>query len=394
MDISFAIGVVLGIILGFGLALVLKIMKTRTAEELAEEIYSKNEAQLKESFGSLSFDTLSKATGELLKLSREEREIGSKELESKKSLIDKELQNMTSGLEKVSLLMNDLEKDRREKFGELSGRLDEFAKRTSELAGTTSSLREVLVSSRARGQWGERMAKDILDAAGFIENVNYEKQRTIEGALSRPDFTFLLPRKFKLNMDVKFPLDNYVKYVNAASDTDKAKCCNDFLRDVRARFKEITTRDYVNSETLDCVLLFIPSEPIYAFIWENDSSIIDDGLRNKVILCSPISLFGILAVIRQAMDNFKLEEASNEILSLMGGFKKQWGDFIRRFDQMGKHLEETQDDYETLLGTRRRMLERAVDKIDSFRTEKGLPVSEIGELPSGSEESEDKESQK
>jgi len=53
------------------------------------------------------------------------------------------------------------------------------------------------------------MAEDVLQLAGFVENVNYVKQKTL-AAGSRPDFTFLLPRKLTLNMDVKFPLDNYL----------------------------------------------------------------------------------------------------------------------------------------------------------------------------------------
>ena len=61
------------------------------------------------------------------------------------------------------------------------------------LSSTTQSFREALANPNARGQWGERMAEDVLRHAGFIEHVNYEKQVVVEGA-GIPDFTFLLPR--------------------------------------------------------------------------------------------------------------------------------------------------------------------------------------------------------
>jgi DNA recombination protein RmuC len=221
------------------------------------------------------------------------------------------------------------------------------------------------------------MAEDVLRLAGFIENVNYLKQKAIEGIGSRPDFTFLLPRNLKLNMDVKFPLDNYVKFLEADSESEKVKFRNDFLRDVKARIKEVKTREYINpgQNTVDCALLFIPNEQIYAFIHEQDSSILDDGIKNKVVFCSPITLFAVLAVVRQAVDNFTLEQTSNEILSLIGTFKKQWGEFLKKLDLLGKRIEGAQKEYESLSTTRRRQLERPLNKIEELRTQRGLPLA-------------------
>ena len=221
------------------------------------------------------------------------------------------------------------------------------------------------------------MAEDVLRLAGFIENVNYLKQKSIDGAGSRPDFTFILPRDLRLNMDVKFPLDNYLRFLETNLELEKVKFRNDFLRDVKARVKEVTTREYINPEqnTVADVLLFIPNEQIYSFIHEQDSSILDEGIKNRVIFCSPITLFAVLAVIRQAVDNFALEKTSNEILSLLGLFKNQWGEFLKKLDLLGKRIEDTQKEYELLTTTRRRQFERPLNKIDDLRSQRGLPVS-------------------
>ena len=220
------------------------------------------------------------------------------------------------------------------------------------------------------------MAEDVLRLAGFVENVNYVKQKTIAGSGSRPDFTFLLPRKLTLNMDVKFPLDNYLKLLDAKSDPERAKYRTDFLRDVKARIKEVSTRDYINPEqnTVDSVLLFIPNEQIYAFIHEQDSAILDDGIRQGVVFCSPLTLFAILAVIRKAVDNFSLEQTSNEILSLLGDFKKQWGEFLGKLELVGKRIGDSQKEYEALTTTRRRQLERPLNRIEDLRMQRGLPI--------------------
>ncbi|MEK6617899.1 MAG: DNA recombination protein RmuC, partial [Nitrospirota bacterium] len=263
------------------------------------------------------------------------------------------------------------------KFGELTSQLRATSEQTAVLEQTTNTLREALASTKARGQWGERMAEDVLRLAGFIENVNYVKQKTIQGVGSRPDFTFLLPRKLTLNMDVKFPLDNYVRFLEAKSEPEKTKFRNDFLRDVKSRIKEVTTRDYINPEqnTVDTVLLFIPNEQIYAFIHEQDGSILDDGIKNGVVFCSPLTLFAILAVIRKAVDSFSLEQTSNEILSLLGEFKKQWGEFLGKLELVGKRIGDAQREYEALTTTRRRQLEKPLNRIEDLRVQRGLPVA-------------------
>ena len=390
--LSVFIGIFIGFVLGLLVSIVFRLQQAKTAKELAEELFHESEAQkkanidailenIKASFGTLSFDALSKSTEEFLKLAKSrlesEREISLKELDGKKGLIDQQLQQMTSKLENVSTVIKELEKDRVEKFGQLTNHLNTATQQTTALMQTTSQLREALASTKVRGQWGERMAEDVLRLAGFIENVNYLKEKTIEGAGSRPDFTFFLPGDLKLNMDVKFPLTNYIKFLETDVGPEKVKFRSDFLKDVKARIKEVTSREYINPEqnTLDYVLLFIPNEQVYSFIHEQDSSILDEGLKNKVIFCSPITLFAVLAVIRQSVDNFALEKTSNEILSLFGVFKKQWDEFLKKLDVLGKRIEDTQKEYESLATTRRRQLERPLNKIDDLREQKGILIS-------------------
>lgn len=390
--LSIFIGICIGFVLGLLVSIVLRLQQGKTAKEIADELFHESEAQrkanidailenIKASFGNLSLDALSKSTEEFLKLAKSrlesEREISLKELDGKKGLIDQQLQQMTSKLENVSTVMKELEKDRVEKFGQLASHLNTATQQTAALMQTTSQLREALASTKVRGQWGERMAEDVLRLAGFIENVNYLKEKTIEGAGSRPDFTFFLPGNLKLNMDVKFPLTNYIKFLETDVEPEKVKFRSDFLKDVKARIKEVTSREYINPEqnTLDYVLLFIPNEQVYSFIHEQDSSILDEGLKNRVIFCSPITLFAVLAVIRQSVDNFALERTSDEILSLFGVFKKQWDEFLKKLDVLGKRIEDTQKEYESLATTRRRQLERPLNKIDDLREQKGILIS-------------------
>jgi DNA recombination protein RmuC len=142
-------------------------------------------------------------------------------------------------------------------------------------------------------------------------------------------------------MDVKFPVDNYLKAINAEATNDVKQHTDSFVRDVRTRVKEITTRDYIDEEhgTVSCVLLFVPIESVFAFAQENDPNLIDYALQQRVVLCSPSTLFAVLAVIRQAVDTFTVEQRSKEMLAIFGAFRKQWKAFVDEFDKLGKHLD-------------------------------------------------------
>jgi DNA recombination protein RmuC len=305
-----------------------------------------------------------------------ERRLGTQDLEGKKSLIDHELVGMRGDLQKLTSLVHDIEHERREHVGQLSNQLAEAGRNTQVLAETTQSLREALSSTTARGQWGERMADDVLRLAGFIDGVNYRRHQTI-GSGGIPDYTFLLPQGLSLHMDVKFPLNNYLKFLDAASDVERERSRKEFLRDVRSRLKEVTGRDYVDAaNTVDCVLLFIPNEAVYAFIQEQDGTILDDALRNKVVFCSPLTLFAVLAVIRQAVDNFRLSRTTNEILGLLQGFEKQWSKFVEQMDKVGRSLKTAGTAFEDLESTRKRGLERELDKIEAVRRQQQLDAAD------------------
>lgn len=355
-----------GIILGTVIAVVIGWLRRQEA---------------KESFKALSLEALSKNTEQFLKLANEtlarQTQTGEKDLEAKKELIDQTLQTTKGELQRMQNLVTNFEKDREQKFGELATQLKSTAEQTGKLQDTTNQLRTALASTKARGQWGERMAEDVLRLAGFVEGINYRKQKALGVEGSRPDYTFFLPRGLIVNMDVKFPFDNYLRWLEAEAETEKERYKKEFLRDARARIKEVTTRDYINSRerTIDYVILFIPNEQVYAFIHENDTSLLDEALRSKVIPCSPLTLYAVLAVIRQAVENFNLEKATTEILALFGTFNQQWDAFAKCLERMGKRIEEAQKEFESLTSTRRNQLERPLRQIENLRRQKNIPGS-------------------
>ena len=296
------------------------------------------------------------------------------------SAIDHQVTEIRTGINRVSEAIQNLNVDR----GRQAARLEEML---TSLNSSSSALQNILANTQSRGQWGERMAEDVFRIIGLVENVNYVKQVAITEGTSRPDFTIFMPDGKKLNMDAKFPLTNYIRFVEAEDENEAQTHNLAFMRDVRDRANEVVGRNYINPEdnTLDYVLVFIPNEQMYHHIQQHGATMVEEALSNRVVLCSPISLFAILSVIRHAIDNFAIEQASDQILSELAIFDRQWKNFAGQMDTVSKRIDSAQSAFQSLTTPRRRSLERPLSRIQDIRKQRGIPdASELG--PSESED--------
>jgi DNA recombination protein RmuC len=338
----------LGLVLG---GLLIWFVRQREIESI-----QRSQEQMEATFGNLSrtaleeniktfFTVAESRFKELLKSS-------DYQLEEKRKLIDTSLKELRSQLENLT-----------KETSALKGHVEESRLGITQLTDTTAKLNQILSGSQARGQWGEKMVEDILNFMGFMEGVNYLKQAQ-EGS-GRPDFTFILPRGKRINMDVKFPWSHYAALFEADSEDSREQEKKQFLADVKKHVQTIARREYIDpsSGTVDYVLMFIPNEGIYAYLNREGDGLVDFALENKVVLCSPITLYAVLSMIRQAVENFRMETRAGEIQALVQAFKAQWLKFVDKIDALGKSLGTVQKHYDELKTTRVRQLEKPVEEI-------------------------------
>ena len=303
----------------------------------------------------------------LTNLNNEQRRSSKEEIESGvKGILDdnqKLLDKTVKGLEKEL-------KNSREEVGNLKDQnsaireqLANTAKITEGLQASTEGLKKVLSNNQLRGNWGEQVAEDLLLAAGFVEKVNYEKQ-TSSGE-GRPDFTILLPDGSKLNVDAKFPFDNLIAYQEAKSPAQRKEAINNFRKDVKTKVDQATSKDYINPQnnTLDFVIMFIPNEMIFSFIYEKLPEINEYSNKRKVVLAGPFGFTAVLRLVLQAHKNFRYEKGLQQILGLISKFQVEYTKFGDSMDRLGKQLDTAQKTYMEVEGTRSRQLTRVVDQI-------------------------------
>lgn len=354
MEIFGIIFFIIGFCLGGGITWFLRQNEIRSIK--------KGQKQLKESFTNLSNDALIANQKKFIELAENKFSVllnqSDEKLGKKKELIDSALKQMNSDLKSLS-----------DNTVALKSQMEESRKSVGVLSDTTTQLRQILSSSQSRGQWGERMVEDILNFIGLSEGINFDKQ--VQSGKDRPDFTFYLPDGKRLNMDVKFPLNHYEKYLSSEIESEKQIEKKAFLQDVRYRIKEVSRRTYIDPSggTVDYVLLFIPNESIYSFLNEQDLSLIDFSLEKKIILCSPVTLYAVLSLIRQAISNFSMEKKAGEMQEHVGIFKQQWVEYLSQMKKFQGTLDTLNNHFDKLVSTRKNQLEKPMKKILNLQLE-------------------------
>ena len=262
---------------------------------------------------------------------------------------------ISTAARQVGEVIDSTKKQIDEKMGRLETEISKLREANSEkfgnvdtavagLAQQTQALNKVLSSSQGRGNWGEKMLVDILMQAGFERGINYEMQEKLEAG-GKPDFTFHLPPDRVLYLDSKFPMENYLKYFEAQDDNTRKIMKDAFIKNVEDRVKELQDRDYVHQSSanaLDYVLLFIPNEGVLGFIQQHKPSLIDEAVAKRVVLCSPLTLYAFLGVVRQATASFAMEQNANEVLRLLTNFGKAWGSYVKNLKEIAGHFEKMQ----------------------------------------------------
>jgi len=319
---------------------------------------------------------LSLARGELAV----EREKGVRDLEARRQAVETAVQGLEEQVRRYEVLMRTFESDRDQKFGLLKGELERVIQGNDQLQRTTANLVAVLGNARIRGQWGQKMADDILRLCGLVDGIHYRREQEL--AAGRPDYTFFLPDDHRLFMDVKFPLDNYVRFASAR-DEDQRGYREAFLRDVREHLREMERRNYVAQadRAVDYVIIFIPNEQVYGLLNEWLPALIDECLPKKTILCGPWTLYAIVRIIWQAWQHYHYSLAVGDIVRAINGFLQDFGKFKERFVELGELLQRTEEKYQEITTKSYQRLDGRIRRIEDYRQGHHLPEESVGQVP-------------
>jgi len=217
------------------------------------------------------------------------------DLYNKKEAIESLVKKIKEELNRQENKLDRVEKERIGSFNRLTQQLSEQQRLSEQLATTTEGLKRILSNNQLRGQFGEQVAENLLKMAGFVRGIDYQVNKKQDSKSTRPDFTVYLPNKVAINIDVKFPYSNLQKLINTKDKKTRQEYSRLFKEDVKNKIKQVLTRDYINPEekTVDFVIVFIPNEMIFSYVYEKMNDVWQEAMKSKVILTGPFSFTAI-----------------------------------------------------------------------------------------------------
>jgi DNA recombination protein RmuC len=311
----------------------------------------------------------------------QQRELASRDLADREQGVAALLAPLRTALTQTQEQIARIEKERAESFGALRASIEGVALGQQALQRETRSLVTALRRPEVRGQWGEMTLRRLVELAGMVEHCDFLEQVHVdsEDGPQRPDMIISMPDGRQLVVDVKTPLDAYLSAIEAATDEARAAALRRHAQGVVERVRALSSKAYWSQfeQSPDFVVLFIPGDPFLSAALDEIPSLLEDAIRQHVILATPTSFVALLKAVAYGWRQNALAANAARIQELAEDLYRRLARFGDHLGRIGRSLGASVDAYNSAVGS----LERQVLPGARRFTELGLrPEREIEEI--------------
>ena len=338
-------------------------VKIRLEEQLnqfkeKEEIWSRSEANLLNTFKALSSDALKENQKSFLELAQatfeQSRHTFTQESIHRQNALGDLFKPLQESLEKVDQKILDLEKSRISAYASLIEQIKSLHTTQIHLQKETAHLSQALRNPTVRGRWGEIQLKRVVEMAGMLNHCDFLEQVSLdnEERKVRPDLIINLPNGRQIVIDAKAPLQAYLEGIEYTDESLKAAKMKEHARHLRRHLGQLSDKTYWSqlTSTPEFVVLFLPGDVFFNAALEHDPSLIEYGVDHQVLLATPTTLIALLRAVAYGWKQQAITEHAEKVHELGKEMHERLIIFVEHFCKLKKGLEGAVESYNKALG--------------------------------------------
>jgi DNA recombination protein RmuC len=258
-------------------------------------------------------------------------------------------------LGKFDLKIQSLEVAREGAYQGLVQQVSQLLDTGRQLRSETSNLVQALRSPVVRGQWGEIQLRRVVEMAGMLNYCDFIEQETLrtESGALRPDLIVKLPAGKTIVVDAKAPVSSYLDAMAAADEAERKLKLQAFARLVRDRVTELGRKSYWDQfkETPELVVMFLPGDHFYSAALQEDPSLLEFGVEQRVLVATPVNLIGLLRAVAYGWRQESIAVNAKEISELGAELYKRISDLGGHWIDLGRNLSRTVEAFNSAVGS-------------------------------------------
>lgn len=361
-------------------------VKTQEHQETErQQALSLASERLSSVFSELASQHLRNHSETFLKLAQENlgshQEKAKGELAARQQAVESLVKPIREALQKTEAQIAALEKSREHAFGSINAQLEAMAAGQRTLSTETRNLVNALRRPEVRGQWGEITLRRLVELAGMIEHCDFVTQssQATESGTIRPDLIVHMPDQRQIVVDVKTPLDAYLDATQAENDEDRNKALARHASKVADRIRELASKAYWAQfeQSPDFVILFIPGDQFLSAALAEKPTLLDEALRQQIILATPTSFVALLKAIAYGWQQMSVAENAAEIRDLAVQLYDRLTTFSGHLSTLGKELSGSVRAFNRAVGSLERMVLPAARRFTELGVQPKQPLSEL-----------------
>ncbi len=251
--------------------------------------------------------------------------------------------------------VTELETQRSQQHGELAQQLKAATESDERLRNTTESLASALRSNSTRGVWGETQLRNVVQAAGLLERVDFDVQSSVtsDAGAGRPDMVIHLPGGKNIAVDAKVPFNAYLEASQIAATATgeegarREALIKQHVKAVRSHIDTLASKAYWAGleSSPEIVIAFIPSEALVSSAMEADPAIMDYAFSKRVALASPVTLWSVLKTVAFSWQQDVLTDEAKNLFDLGKELYSRLGTLADHADKLRRSIDSTVNSY-------------------------------------------------